>query len=134
VHTQDLGIHRYSLQVRNLGKTPAQIRSYQINVGPLTEGGAFSPEKLSSQGEHNLHIFIGSGEVKPLEERMDMDKLFPTDETICFEKSAFCVVVKYADVVTGKPGDRTEHETSFVYLYNPFLNSTERLSVFNKYS
>jgi hypothetical protein len=134
VSSRNLGIYRYSLKIRNLGKTPAQIRSYQISVGPLTKGTTFSPEKLSTQKTRNLHIFIGSGEIEALEEMIDMDELFPTDDSTCLEKGAYSVVIKYTDVVTGTPADRTEHETSFVYLYTPFLHSTERLSIYNKYS
>jgi hypothetical protein len=134
VSSRDLGIYRCSLRIRNLGKTPAQLRSYEISIGPLSEGKSFSPEKLLSQTTRNIHVFLGSNETEVLEERIDMDDLFPTDESIGMGKGAFCVAIRYADVVTGTPENRTEHETSFVYLYTPFLHSTERLSVYNKYS
>jgi hypothetical protein len=134
VSSRDLGICRYSLRIRNLGKTPAQIRSYKVSTGPIGEDESFSPDNLPTEKTINLHIFIGSGEVEPLEERINMDEIFLASDSICMGKGPYCVVIKYADVVTGTPENRVERETSFVYLYSPFLQSVERLSVFNRYS
>jgi hypothetical protein len=130
VSSEILGARRYSLKIRNLGKTPAQIRSYRVSAGPLMKGTAFSPERLSDQETRNLHIFIGSGKTKTLETMINMGDLFPASDT----EGTLCVLIKYADVVTGTPENRSEHETSFVYIFNLVTQSTDRLSIYNKYS
>lgn len=134
VRNQDLGVRRYSLRIRNFGKTPAQIRSFQVSTGPIREDGTFSPDNLPTEKTTNLHIFIGSGAVESLEEQINMDDIYPTDDSMGMGKGPYRVAIKYTDVVTGAPEDRIERETSFVYLYTPFLQSVQRLSVFNKYS
>jgi hypothetical protein len=130
----DLGIYRYTLKIRNLGRTPAQIRSYEISVGPLTEEGSFTLDDWSSRKTKNLHIFLGSGETEPLEQGINMDEIFPTNDSNCMWKAPYRVAIRYADVVTGTPEDRPEHLTSFVYLYWPFMHGTERVSIFNQYT
>lgn len=130
VSSEILGARLYSLKIRNLGKTPAQIRSYRVSAGPLMKGTAFSPERLSDQETRNLHIFIDSGKTKTLETMINMGDLFPASDT----EGALYALIKYADVVTGTPENRSEHETSFVYIYNLVTQSTDRLSIYNKYS
>jgi len=130
-----LGVYRYSLKIKNLGKTPAQVRSYQINTGPLLEGNQFDRTRLSHQKTRSLHVFVGSEEDTTLEEDMDMDPMFPDmNDANSGTTGAFCVTVKYADIVTGTPEERSEHETSFIYVYTPLLHSLERLSRYNKYT
>ena len=130
-----LGVYRFALKIRNLGKTPAQVRSYRINTGPLDEGSPFSPAGLRHMRQINLHMFVGSEEERVLEGDIDMDEMFPdfAGDSGFGTKGAFCVMIAYADVITGTPENRTERETSFVYLYTPLLRTVERLSQYNKY-
>jgi hypothetical protein len=80
-------------------------------------------------------VFVGSEEDTTLEEDMDMDPMFPDmNDANSGTTGAFCVTVKYADIVTGTPEERSEHETSFIYVYTPLLHSLERLSRYNKYT
>jgi hypothetical protein len=128
-------VYRYSLRIRNLGKTPAQIRSYRISTGPLSEGSQFEPTRLSHQRTRNLHVFVGGGGDMILEDDIEMDQMFPgIDDANWGTRGAFCVTITYADVIRGTPDKRTERETSFIYLYTPLLHTIDRLSQYNKYT
>jgi len=129
--SQGLGIYRYTLKARNLGRTPGQIYSYRIS--PALYNDQFSPDTLVEHQISNLYIFLGSGEERPLRQDFDMDEFFPGDAGRGMQR-AFCVTITYADIVTGTPKQRVEHKTSFVYLYNPLLRSIERLRPYNEYS
>ena len=131
-----IGVFRYTLRVRNLGRTPAQIRSYNVSLGPLSQGRPFSIDSLPHSATRYMQVFIASGEVKPLQEDIDLDEMFGSaiNSTDWGTSGAFCVTILYADILTGMPKGRPEHETSFVYLYTPMLHKIERLSLYNKYT
>jgi hypothetical protein len=122
----------YSLKMTNHGKTPAQIFNYEISHGLLNKGVEFPDQKLSTQITANDYVFLASGDTKTLWEEFDMDELFTTSETMA--TGAFSVTIKYGDVVSEEEGRQEWHETSFVYYYNTFMSSLERISTYNKYT
>jgi hypothetical protein len=126
-----MAIERYSVYVTNYGKTPAQIRSYRINSGPLVEGTPFSPARLPGHTQR-LEIFLGASERRLLLENINMEDMFPSDRNGT-EIGAYCVTVIYADVVAGTPEKREEHETFFVYRYG-LLGSFWRIAGESRYT
>ncbi len=126
---------RHLLSVVNHGRTPALILSYEVRSGALIEGTEFSPDRLSNKYVRNLHVFLGSDKEMALE-AVDLDALFADVKDISdgVGTGAFCVTIKYADIIAGGPEQRAAHETSFVYYYNSLASSLERISIYNKYT
>jgi hypothetical protein len=130
-----IGVVRYSLKVTNQGKTPAQIFGYDIWHGLLTEGVEFSREKLTTHFSESKYVFIAGGATMTLRDDFDIDDLFTLDSGVAakaegIQKGAFCVVIKYGDVLS----ERQEHETSFVYFYDLFFSTIVRIAEQNKYT
>jgi hypothetical protein len=122
---------RYRLKIVNHGKTPARMLSFEINCGCLSEGTEFSPQRLSIHNTGKLHFLLGTDKSRLLEEvePLNMHVVFGG----CSEAGAYCVTVRYADVVA-KYQKAQDRETSFVYYCRFLLDSLERLSEYDKYT
>jgi hypothetical protein len=121
---------RYRLKITNHGKTPARMLGFEIDCGCLSEGTEFSREGLSHNYAGKLHFLLGADKSRLLEEvePLNMHVIFGG----CLVAGAYCVTIRYADVVT--EGQNTQaRETSFIY-YCRFLLSLERISDYDKYT
>ncbi|HEV2289292.1 MAG TPA: hypothetical protein VGR81_10100 [Candidatus Acidoferrales bacterium] len=133
-----LGVIKYSLSVKNQGKTPAEIIGYDIWHGLLKEGVPFAKEKLTTHFDEPKHIFIGSNETLVLRDDFDLDDLFTLKSGELAKDSgarqgAFCVTIRYKNVVN--EGEcRGEHHTSFVYFCNLILSTIYRVPEYNEYT
>jgi hypothetical protein len=125
------GAARYELQIINHGKTPAEIFSWHMNSGYLTEGTEFSPERLDQSSMQNLHVFIGGGKSHTLRTFKLIDLFGDGGGT---DAGAICVTIKYADVVTDPKSVRRIRETYFVYHSKPIVESLYRISQYNRYT
>jgi hypothetical protein len=117
--------HVYRLKILNLGRTPAHIFSYEVNFGPLIEGTRFSAETLESKRFVNVNYFLPSGKLKSLEDVGMLDTFTADTKT-----GAFCVTVKYGDLISGKE----EHRTSVVYYYSGADSSLDRITAEDRYT
>jgi hypothetical protein len=121
---------RYRLKIVNHGKTPARMLSFEINCGCLSEGTEFSPRSLGMRQAGKLHFLLGTDKSRLLDEvePLNMHVVFGG----CLDAGAYCVTVRYADVVAG--GEKSQdRETSFVYYCRFLLDSLERLSEYDEY-
>lgn len=116
----------YCLRVVNLGRTPAHLFDYKVNYGPLIEGSPFSPGTLEGSVFVKLNTFLAGGERRSLEDEINMRGIFP--HTV--KAGAFCITVKYGDIVTGKE----EHVTFVHYHYHGADSSLERVAVDDRYT
>lgn len=126
VECNQLSIRSYALRIKNHGKTAARISGYDVRSGCLTAGGLLSPEELRQSDSVNFETLLGGGETEDLERDIRMDQLF---ESCDVQKGAYYVRIRYIDMIVGK-----EHETSFLYTYDPLLNVPERISAENRYT
>jgi hypothetical protein len=116
-------VHR--LRIMNLGKTPAHIFNYKVNFGPLVQGTKFSAEKLESERLVKVNAFLAAGESRNLEDVSVQDAFSHDTKT-----GAYCVTVRYGDVLTGKD----EHETFVHYSYRGSDYSLDRITTEDRYT
>jgi hypothetical protein len=126
-----LGATRYVIQIRNHGKTPAEIFTWSMKSGYLMEGTEFSPDVLSNASIQNLHVFLGSNRGHILHE-FELEEAL--GESNGETSGAIFVRIGYADVVTDPTSKSRLRETSFVYYCRPILESVERISRENRYT
>ncbi len=132
---EDDGYGHHKLTITNHGRTPAEIASFEVSDGILTVGTRFDPQNLSNKFSRNLNILLGSGGSGTLDEVVDMAEIFKNRSGEMIVKStlgAYCLTVKYTDVITRGVEPREIHETSFVYTYAPLTMSLERVSIYNR--
>jgi hypothetical protein len=136
-----VGVMRYSLNVMNQGKTPAQIINYDIWHGLLEKNTEFSKDKLGTHFTASDGLLLASNGTRTLMKDFDMDDFFtldsgdhPTPTTQDgIQYGAFCVTIRYEDVVT-EGQQRRLHQTSFVYLYSLLFSTIERIAQYNEYT
>jgi hypothetical protein len=124
----------YRLMIVNMGRTPAQIFSYEMRSGSLQVGTEFSVDKLSTMTVHNVNFFLGSDKPQTLRE-FTIDDVFEKSDgtTNGTETGAIFVRIRYADVVSqGRAQDI--RETSFMYYYRAVAYSLDRISAENRYT
>jgi len=122
---------RYRLKITNHGKTPARMLGFEIDCGCLSEGTEFSRGGLSHHYAGKLHFLLGADKVRLLEEvePLNMHVIFGG----CPGAGAYCVTIRYADVVTEGQNIQAR-ETSFIYYCRFLLDSLERISDYDKYT
>jgi hypothetical protein len=116
----------YRLRIMNLGKTPAHIFNYELNFGPLIEGTKFSAEQLESEKFFKVNAFLGAGESRNLLEDINIQDAFSHDT----KTGAYCITVKYGDVLTGKD----EHRAFVMYRYRGSDSSLELITAEGRYT
>jgi hypothetical protein len=124
-------VKRYLLKITNHGKTPAQVYGYEVSWGLLVDGTEFSLKGLNNKLARNVHVFLASGDNNILQE-FNLDEMFAGSDGT--EKGAFCVKIRYGDVITKGQKDLEPHETSFVCLYVTLVEYLERIAWENKYT
>lgn len=131
-----IGSNRWTLQVKNHGKTPAQILGYEIAPG-LFEGVEFSKKGLAAPVTHPIRVFVPSGEPKALGNDFDMND-WVTGESSAIANAdglGLSVTIKYRDVVTeGKEQQGGIHETSFLYSYSFSSFALTRKTEYDEYT
>jgi hypothetical protein len=119
----------YLLKITNQGKTPAWIEGYDIYQGPLEEGRPFDLGRLSTKTV-NIGALLGT------------DRAFEPKPQFSFQgeqqgaKLAFCIKVRYRDVLDRPKPEESKHE-SFIFYYvaiEPGIPSMRRISVESKYT
>jgi hypothetical protein len=134
VKIEKIGIIRYEFKVTNQGNTPARIFSYDVWYGRFTEG-----TELPKQGFTHINspedVLLGGGSTTTLRDDWDIGHLFSGvfSDPETMPKGAFCVTIKYGDVVS-EGQQKREHQTSFVYIYDGFLSRIERRAEYNDYT
>lgn len=136
IRKEVLGIIRYELVIRNYGKTPAQLSSYEIKYGPTEADGTWALETLEGKLSKPVRFFLGSGEPPIKLAEFDIPEMFasltntPAEVTTGF----LCFTIHYADVVSAEPKQREGHKTCFVYEYNILFDSLERKPILTQYT
>jgi hypothetical protein len=120
-----------SLKITNQGKTTAHIFGYDIRYGVITEGLEWSEQTLTKNLTESKQILVGAGDTKTLRDDFNLKQMF-TLETGDVTRGVLRVTIRYGDVISD--GQRQDHYTSFVYLYNMTLNHLVRDPDYNEYT
>jgi hypothetical protein len=127
-----VGVLRYGLEIRNHGKTPAQLVSYQLNYDRVDPNGTWSLETLKGFQHRRLEFFLGTE--KPFESNeFDIKRLFSDllDHKDVLVGIIF-LTVHYNNVV-GMEKNR-ECSTVHGYKYDILTGNLERIPIFTKYT
>jgi hypothetical protein len=127
-----ISVVRYKVKITNYGKTPAKMLSFRTSFGCLLKGTEFDAERLSVQIGGPLHLLLGSDRSRPIEEIEPLNVKEAFGE--CEGEGAYCVTIRYADVVTEGQGKQIIHETSFVYRCPFLMDSLFRVPDYDTYT
>jgi len=122
----------YFLKIANQGKTPAYIEGYDIHRGPFKEGNKFTPEGLDDSYTVNLAVLLGSGNEYEPRHPFDMTEYFQGSQG----KQAFCIKVRYRDVLNRPSPSDSTHESLVVYtfIFTSGILPMNRISELSKYT
>ncbi|HLW83506.1 MAG TPA: hypothetical protein VKS20_15820 [Candidatus Acidoferrales bacterium] len=131
-----IGVKRYTLTVRNKGKTPAHIFRYRVWHGPTRDNAKLSKRSFKTFYE-DVSVFVGGNEIRKLRDDFDMDAIFSQEASQIanaegIPQGAFCVSITYGIVIKGRK--RRKHCTSFAYRYDLTFSTIRRDSDYDEYT
>ena len=126
--------YNYQLRISNVGRTPAHVIRWEIEVGSVNPEFRELPENLGHKMSNELSLFLPPGESEPLGTH-DLPEYFTDwDEVLSGSKAGvFRATIKYHDIFSGSGVSREPRETTFVYSYSSLEDEFVRLNRMNVY-
>jgi hypothetical protein len=126
--------YNYQLRISNVGRTPAHVIEWEIEIGSVDPAFRELPENLSHKLRKELSLFLPPGESEPLGTH-DLPEYFKDwDDILSGNKTGvFRATLKYHDIFSGSGVSREPRETTFVYSYSSLEDDFVRLNRMNVY-
>jgi hypothetical protein len=124
-----VSVVRHVLKLKNFGRTPAHLLSYEIEIKPSGPSQMLDVVSYSGSRTVTLNRFLGSGATDYFDRFNLKDDFGHGCET-----GTLYFVIKYEDMLGEREDHRERHQTSFLYYYTVLLETLDRVNTFGKYT